>query len=109
MTRSQGLSSDLRSKHRCGKEHARDMSLKLLKKRQSETAVLPSPGGAGLRSSFHRLLSIATKSWEVALILLAAAFLRFYQINTTELDEDQARLYRMAYDAVHHGLLPITS
>jgi 4-amino-4-deoxy-L-arabinose transferase-like glycosyltransferase len=85
------------------------MSLKLSKKQQSETTTSPSPGGAGLRSSFLRLLSFATNTWEIALILLVAAFLRFYQINTTELDDDQVKLYRMAYDAVHHGLLPITS
>src|SRR5260370_6660452 len=85
------------------------MSLKLSKKQQSATTTSPPPGGAGLRSSFLRLLSFATNTWEIALILLVAAFLRFYQINTTELDDDQAKLYRMAYDAVHHGLLPITS
>jgi 4-amino-4-deoxy-L-arabinose transferase-like glycosyltransferase len=85
------------------------MSLKLSKKQQSETTTSPSPGGTGLRSSFLRLLSFATNTWEIALILLVAAFLRFYQINTTELDDDQVKLYRMAYDAVHHGLLPITS
>jgi hypothetical protein len=48
-------------------------------------------------------------AWEVFLILLVAGFLRFYQINTTEFDEDQAQLFRMAYDAVHHALLPTTS
>jgi Dolichyl-phosphate-mannose-protein mannosyltransferase len=48
-------------------------------------------------------------AWEVILILLVAGFLRFYQINTTEFDEDQAQLFRMAYDAVHHALLPTTS
>jgi 4-amino-4-deoxy-L-arabinose transferase-like glycosyltransferase len=85
------------------------MSLKLSKKQQSEAATSPPPGGAGLRSSFLRLLSFAANTWEIALILLVAAFLRFYQINTTELDDDQVKLYRMAYDAVHHGLLPITS
>src|SRR5260370_33280321 len=85
------------------------MSLKLSKKQQSETTTSPPPGGAGLRSSFLRLLSFATNTWEIALILLVAAFLRFYQINTTELDDDQVKLYRMAYDAVHHGLLHINS
>jgi hypothetical protein len=42
-------------------------------------------------------------------IALVAGFLRFYQISTTEFDEDQAMLFRMAQDAVHHGLLPTTS
>jgi 4-amino-4-deoxy-L-arabinose transferase-like glycosyltransferase len=51
-------------------------------------------------------------SWDfylILLILLIAAFLRFYGINTTEFDEDQAMLFRLAYDAIHHGLLPVTS
>jgi hypothetical protein len=48
-------------------------------------------------------------SWECALVLLLAGFLRFYQIQTTEFDDDQAMLFRMAYDAVHQGLLPATS
>lgn len=43
------------------------------------------------------------------LVVAIAAFLRFYLIQTTEFDSDQAILFRMAYDAVHHGLLPVTS
>jgi hypothetical protein len=35
--------------------------------------------------------------------------LRFYQIATTEFDEDQAMVFRMAHDAINHGLLPATS
>ena len=49
------------------------------------------------------------RSWDIYLVALVAAFLRFYQIQTTEFDDDQAILFRMAYDAVHHGLLPVTS
>jgi len=48
-------------------------------------------------------------AWEVYPILFVAAFLRFYQINTTEFDEDQAMVFRMAHDAIYHGLLPATS
>lgn len=48
-------------------------------------------------------------SWEVYLIALVAGFLRFYLINTTEFDVDQAMLFRLAQDAVHRGLLPTTS
>src|SRR5437868_4065790 len=48
-------------------------------------------------------------SWEIYLIALIAGFLRFYLINTTEFDVDQAMLFRLAQDAVHRGLLPTTS
>ncbi len=48
-------------------------------------------------------------SWELYLILLVASFLRFYLINTTEFDQDQAIIFRMARDALFHGLLPTTS
>jgi 4-amino-4-deoxy-L-arabinose transferase-like glycosyltransferase len=48
-------------------------------------------------------------AWEIYPILLIAAFLRFYQINTTEFDEDQAMVFRMAHDAIYHGLIPATS
>jgi 4-amino-4-deoxy-L-arabinose transferase-like glycosyltransferase len=83
------------------------IGLKPSKKTNIET---PTPlGGNRLRTWFLKLLSFIASTWEVYLILLAAGFLRFYQINTTELDEDQAKLYRMAYDAVHHTLLPVTS
>jgi hypothetical protein len=47
--------------------------------------------------------------WETYLILLVAGSLRFYKINTTEFDQDQAMLFRLAHDAVAHGLLPVTS
>src|SRR6266487_6721947 len=48
-------------------------------------------------------------SWEVYFIVLIAGFLRLYAINVTELDDDQALLFRMAQDAVAHGLLPTIS
>src|SRR6266568_3764376 len=83
------------------------ISLKPSKKPNSDTPTPARPGG--LRSWFPRLLSFTVHSWEIIPILLVAGFLRFYQINTTELDDDQAKLYRMAYDAVHHGLVPTTS
>lgn len=47
--------------------------------------------------------------WEIYLILLIAAALRFYMINTTEFDGDQATIFSMAYDAVSHGNLVATS
>ena len=48
------------------------------------------------------------RAWEIYAILLVAAFLRLYQLNITEFDEDQATVFRMARDAVMHGLLPAT-
>ncbi|HET8851984.1 MAG TPA: glycosyltransferase family 39 protein, partial [Ktedonobacteraceae bacterium] len=57
-----------------------------------------------------RFLHLAfANTWEIYLILLVAGFLRFYQIDTSEFDDDQAILFRMAHDAIYHGLLPITS
>ena len=57
----------------------------------------------------EKVLSSLSTSWEIYLILFIAAFLRLYQINTTEFDEDQATIFRMAHDAIYHGLLPATS
>ena len=49
------------------------------------------------------------KNWELYPILFFAIFLRFYRVNTSEFDFDQASIYRLAYDAVHHGLWPVTN
>jgi hypothetical protein len=49
------------------------------------------------------------KNWELYPILFFTTFLRFYRINTSEFDFDQASIYRLAYDAVHHGLWPVTN
>src|SRR5690242_8328869 len=49
------------------------------------------------------------KCWELYPILLLAAFFRFYLIQTTEFDDDQANIFRMAHDAVSHGHLVATS
>src|SRR5579864_3208003 len=81
------------------------MSLKLPSKHTSNTDTPSLQHSTVMRSWLLWLAS----AWEVFLILLVAGFLRFYQINTTEFDEDQAQLFRMAYDAVHHALLPTTS
>src|ERR1700692_3366152 len=48
-------------------------------------------------------------SWEILLFLLATGFLCLYRINTTEFNTDQALLFGMAHDAVHNGLIPVTS
>jgi len=47
--------------------------------------------------------------WEICPILLIASALRFYMINVTEFDGDQATIFSMAYDAVSHGYLVATS
>jgi len=46
---------------------------------------------------------------ELYLIIFLAGFLCFYRIDTSSFDRDQGLMWRMAYDAVHHGLLPITA
>ena len=61
------------------------------------------------RSKFAQTLVIWLSTWEIYPILLVASFLRFYQLNTTEFDEDQAVLFRLAHDAIVHGLFPVTS
>src|SRR2546421_8738740 len=48
-------------------------------------------------------------AWEVYPIVLIAACLRLYQLNASEFDEDQTMVFRMARDALVHGLLPATS
>ena len=47
--------------------------------------------------------------WEIYPILIIATFLRFYRVDTSEFDLDQVTMYRLAYDAVHHGLWPVTN
>ncbi len=48
-------------------------------------------------------------AWEIYPIILIASFLRLYRLDTTPFSGDQGMLFRMAYDAVHHGLIPATS
>ncbi len=55
-----------------------------------------------------RLRKLLT-TWELYPIILLAGFLRFYQINVTEFDDDQVAIFRMAYNAVHNGLIPVMS
>ena len=49
------------------------------------------------------------RKWEGYLIVLVASFLRFYRIDTSQFEGDQVQIFRLAYDAVHHGLLPVTN
>src|SRR5689334_25383536 len=48
-------------------------------------------------------------SWEIYLILLLAAGLRLYRLDFTEFDGDQANIFRMAYGALHQGMLVATA
>src|SRR5579884_293344 len=77
--------------------------------KKTNMAILPRSDSNRLRTWLLQLHLFTVSTWEIYLILLVAGFLRFYQISTTEFDDDQATLYQMAYDAVHHGLLPTTS
>jgi 4-amino-4-deoxy-L-arabinose transferase-like glycosyltransferase len=78
------------------------MSLAVTEKQNSKA------GRHALRTTRNRVRSCLL-SWEIYPILLVAAFLRLYRLDTTEFAYDQSVLYRLAYDAVHYGLIPVTS
>src|ERR1051326_7734968 len=61
------------------------------------------------RYKIRTTLSSWLRTWEIYPILLIAGFLRLYRLDTTAFSSDQSTLFRMAYDAVHHGLIPATS
>jgi 4-amino-4-deoxy-L-arabinose transferase-like glycosyltransferase len=61
----------------------------------------PVNGGLHLPSWFF--------AWEMYLIVLIAAGLRLYHIDFTEFDGDQANIFRMAYGALHEGMLVATA
>jgi 4-amino-4-deoxy-L-arabinose transferase-like glycosyltransferase len=48
-------------------------------------------------------------TWELYPILLIAAFLRLYRVDTVVFVDDNAVVFSMARDAIVHGLWPITS
>jgi 4-amino-4-deoxy-L-arabinose transferase-like glycosyltransferase len=56
-----------------------------------------------------RLLIAWLRSWEIYPIIFVAALLRLYRLDTTAFANDQGELYRLIYDAVHGGLIPVTS
>lgn len=76
--------------------------------RETARVRMTSHTQSGKLKPLHTLY-IWLSTWEIYPILLLASFLRFYQLNTTEFDGDQAVLFRMAHDAVVHGLFPVTS
>ncbi len=46
--------------------------------------------------------------WPLYLILGISSFLHFSRIQTAEFDFDQADLFRLAHDAIAHGLIPLS-
>jgi 4-amino-4-deoxy-L-arabinose transferase-like glycosyltransferase len=48
-------------------------------------------------------------AWEIYPILLVAAFLRLYRLDTSAFSGDQSTLFLLAYNAVQQGLIPATS
>src|SRR3989440_2728162 len=61
------------------------------------------------RFKIQTMLSSWLRAWEIYPIILIAGFLRLYRLDTTAFSYDQSMLFRMAYDAVHYGLIPATS
>src|SRR3989440_1401180 len=61
------------------------------------------------RFKIQTMLSSWLRAWEIYPIILIASFLRLYRLDTTAFSYDQSMLFRMAYDAVHQGLIPATS
>src|SRR5207245_2955288 len=55
----------------------------------------------------ERLRTLFT-NWELYAILVVAGLLRLCYINTAVFTEDEAVLFRMAHDAIAHGLWPVT-
>src|SRR5438128_2257709 len=67
-----------------------------------------SDAKTGKRDTASLGLKLGLK-WEIYPILLIASILRFYMINVTEFDADQATIFSMAHGAVSHGHLVATS
>jgi 4-amino-4-deoxy-L-arabinose transferase-like glycosyltransferase len=59
----------------------------------------------------NKLLSLRSclLAWEICPIILVAGFLRLYRLDTAAFSGDQSTLFLLAYNAVHHGLIPATS
>ncbi len=57
--------------------------------------------------AFWEKVRVLLSSWEIYPILFIAAFLRLFAIDTVTFADDEARIFRMAHDAVVHGLWPI--
>src|SRR2546421_317027 len=61
------------------------------------------------RFKIQTMLSSWLRAWEIHPIILIASLLRLYRLDPTAFSYDQSMLFRMAYDAVHYGLIPATS
>ena len=61
------------------------------------------------RHTWRTIIPSWVRTWEIYPVILIAGFLRLYRLDTTPFAGDQSMLFRMAYDAVHHGLIPATS
>ena len=59
--------------------------------------------------TWREKLRVVLTSWELYPILLLAGLLHLYHIDTSVFTEDEAVLFRMAHDAIAHGLLPVTA
>lgn len=68
-----------------------------------------TPPAVSLATARWRSIRTWLLTWELYPILLIAGFLRLYRLDSTEFDADQADIFRMAHDAIAHGLLPATS
>lgn len=90
----------------------RDIRRSVLMKLSLQETPVPGPFNAEAGDKFimrrYRLYSWLS-CWEIYPILLIATLLRFYMINRTEFDGDQATIFSMARDAVSHGVLVATS
>ncbi|GAC1301004.1 MAG: hypothetical protein NVSMB27_41360 [Ktedonobacteraceae bacterium] len=65
--------------------------------------------GKWLQPKLRARLRSWSLTWEIYPIVLVASFLRLYRLDITEFATDQSVLYRLAYDALHQGLIPVTS
>jgi len=61
--------------------------------------------------TFHlsSIIGSVLLSWEIYPIIFIAAFLRFFHIDRTMFNDDEASVFRIAHDAVAYGFLPLTS
>jgi 4-amino-4-deoxy-L-arabinose transferase-like glycosyltransferase len=71
--------------------------------------LIPLPWPGTQLPSWRAELLASLRAWEVYVIVLIAALLRFYRLDTTQFDDDQAKIFHMAYDAVHQGMLVATA